>query len=45
MTEDFTSFVYWVLGTQNAFKGVVFGGLMLAVVLPALLELFNWRRG
>jgi len=44
MASDLTAFLYWVLDLPT-FKGVLFGGLLLAVVLPALLELFNWRRG
>lgn len=44
MGADFTAFCYLVLDLA-AVKGAVFGGLLVALVFPALLELFNWRRG
>lgn len=44
MEADLTAWLYWLLSLPTL-KGVVFGGLLVALVLPALLELFNWRRG
>jgi len=40
----FPEFVYWVL-SHGTIRGIVFGGLLLAFVLPALLDLLDWRRG
>lgn len=42
--DDFPAFVYWVLD-HGTWRGIVFGGLLLGFVLPALIELVNWRRG
>lgn len=44
MAGDLTAWLYWVLDLPTI-KGALLGGLLLAVVFPALLELFNWRRG
>lgn len=40
----FPEFVYWVL-SHGTWRGIVLGGLLVAFVLPAVLDLLDWRRG
>jgi len=42
--DSWPEFVYWLL-SHDTWKGLVFGGLLVSFVLPALLDLLDWRRG